>query len=115
MPWRRSISSDDGTMAPVDGELDFDLDDLAPRHDVPLGGRSGFVTIEGRQVHYLEWGNRSGSPVLCLHGGGQTAYMYEQLGDSLRDRYHVLAPDLPNHGDSDPMLDGSWGRQVLAA
>jgi pimeloyl-ACP methyl ester carboxylesterase len=51
--------------------------------------------------------------VLCLHGGGQTAYMYEELGDALRDRYHVLAPDLPWHGDSDPIED--MDRQTLAA
>jgi pimeloyl-ACP methyl ester carboxylesterase len=72
-----------------------------PRHDVPIGGRSGFVVLEGRQVHYLEWGRPGAPPVVCLHGGGQTAYMFEELGAALRDRYWVLAPDLPGHGDSD--------------
>jgi len=55
------------------------------------------------QVHYLEWGHGGLPPVLCLHGGGQTAYMYEELGAALADRAHVLAPDLPAHGDSDPI------------
>jgi len=73
-----------------------------PRHDVPLDGRSGFVMIEGRQVHFLEWGHRGLPTVLCLHGGGQTAYMYEDLGATLAGMAHVLAPDLPAHGDSDP-------------
>jgi non-heme chloroperoxidase len=72
-----------------------------PRHDVPTGGRSGFAVLDGRQVHYLEWGRPSAPPVVCLHGGGQTAYMFEALGAALRDRYWVLAPDLPGHGDSD--------------
>lgn len=84
-----------------------------PRHDVPLGGRSCFTIIDDRQVHYLEWGPAAGSPVLCLHGGGQTAYMYEELGNALRAKYHVLAPDLPDHGDSDPA--GEFGRHGLAA
>jgi len=84
-----------------------------PRHDVPTGGRSGFTVIDGRQVHYLEWGPSGAPPVLCLHGGGQTAYMYEELGAALRTRYHVLAPDLPDHGDSDPAHDHD--RQALAA
>jgi pimeloyl-ACP methyl ester carboxylesterase len=84
-----------------------------PRHDVPLGGRSGFVVVDDRQVHYLEWGVSTAPPVLCLHGGGQTAYMWEELGEALRDRYHVLAPDLPWHGESDPIDDMS--RQTLAA
>jgi pimeloyl-ACP methyl ester carboxylesterase len=71
------------------------------------------VLVEDRQVHYLEWGPATAPPLLCLHGGGQTSYMWEELGASLRDRYHVLAPDLPWHGDSDPIDDLS--RQNLAA
>ncbi len=77
--------------------------DGVPRHDIPKRGRSGFAWIEGRQVHYLEWGHGGLPPVLCLHGGGQTAYMYEELGAAIGDRYHLLAPDLPNHGDSDSL------------
>jgi pimeloyl-ACP methyl ester carboxylesterase len=83
-----------------------------PRHDVPLGGRSGFTIVEGRQVHYLEWGSVRAPTVLCLHGGGQTAYMFEELGGALRGEYHVLAPDLPDHGDSDP-AEG-FGREAIA-
>ena len=93
----------------------WDPDDLAPRHDVPRGGRSGFVLVEGRQVHYLEWGHRALPPVLCLHGGGQTAYMFEGLGASLAATHHLLAPDLPSHGDSDPVVSDDWGRHVIAA
>jgi pimeloyl-ACP methyl ester carboxylesterase len=77
---------------------------LAPRHDVPLGGRTGFAVVDGRQVHYLSWG-----PF-----GGQTAYMFEELGPVLAAGGHlVLAPDLPGHGDSDPLDE--FGRQQLAA
>jgi pimeloyl-ACP methyl ester carboxylesterase len=89
-------------------------EDYAPRHDVPAGGRSGFTVIEDRQVHYLEWGTARAPNVLCLHGGGQTAYMYEELGAALAPRYHVLAPDLPSHGDSDPVEDGAGSRHALA-
>jgi pimeloyl-ACP methyl ester carboxylesterase len=84
-----------------------------PRHDVPLGGRSGFTLLEARQVHFLEWGRAQAPVVVCLHGGGQTAYMWEELGSALAPRYHVLAPDLPWHGDSDPIDD--MGRHALAA
>ena len=90
-------------------------DDYAPRHDVPVGGRSGFSVVDGRQVHYLEWGTVRSPNVLCLHGGGQTAYMFEELGSALAPRYHVLAPDLPNHGDSDPIEDVAGDRHALAA
>ena len=80
-----------------------------PRHDIPLGGRSGFALVEDRQVHYLEWGGGARPGVLALHGGGQTAYMYEALGLALADRAHVVAPDLPAHGDSDPLPDTAAG------
>jgi pimeloyl-ACP methyl ester carboxylesterase len=83
-----------------------------PRHDVPREGRSGFAIIDGRQVHYLQWGASSAPPVLCLHGGGQTAYMYEELGAALSGTHHVLAPDLPDHGDSDPL--DSMDRHAMA-
>ncbi len=85
-----------------------------PRHDVPRGGRSGFTRVEDRQVHYLEWGRADAPAVVCLHGGGQTAYMYEDLGAHLRDRAHVVAPDLPGHGDSDG-FEGGTGPPAIAA
>jgi pimeloyl-ACP methyl ester carboxylesterase len=78
------------------------VEDLPPRHDVPAGGRSGFVLLGDRQVHYLEWGHAGLPAVVCLHGGGQTAYMFEQLGAALARRFHVLAWDFADHGDSDP-------------
>jgi pimeloyl-ACP methyl ester carboxylesterase len=82
-----------------------------PRHDIPKGGRSGFVMNGDAQVHYLEWGHGELPSVLCLHGGGQTAYMYEELGAALGSRAHVLAPDLPAHGDSDS-VELAFGREA---
>jgi pimeloyl-ACP methyl ester carboxylesterase len=40
--------------------------------------------------------------------------MYEELGAALADRYHVVAADLPGHGDSDP-VDDAVDRRALAA
>jgi pimeloyl-ACP methyl ester carboxylesterase len=96
------------------------VEDLPPRHDVPAKGRSGYVLLGGRQVHYLEWGHAGLPAVVCLHGGGQTAYMFEHLGAALAGRYHVLAWDSADHGDSDPFLEGPAtagpvDRQALAA
>jgi pimeloyl-ACP methyl ester carboxylesterase len=96
------------------------MEDLPPRHDVPAGGRSGYVLLGDRQVHYLEWGHARLPAVVCLHGGGQTAYMYEQLGAALGGRYHVLAWDFADHGDSDPFFEGpaadaAVDRHALAA
>jgi pimeloyl-ACP methyl ester carboxylesterase len=89
-------------------------DEGVPRHDVPKGGRSGFTVVMNRQIHYLEWGGSQSPEVLCLHGGGQTAYMFEELGASVGSRYHLLAPDLPSHGDSDELSAETVDRAVLA-
>ena len=96
-------------MTAPDAEFEF----LAPRHDVPVGGRSGFTVVGDRQVHYLEWGRSAAPPVVCLHGGGQTAYMWEELGAALSPTHHVFAPDLPGHGDTDPVDE--MDRRALAA
>jgi pimeloyl-ACP methyl ester carboxylesterase len=85
---------------------------LPPRHDVPAAGRSGYVLLGDRQVHYLEWGHARLPAVVCLHGGGQTAYMFETLGAALAGRYHVLAWDFADHGDSDP-FDGPGAETPL--
>jgi len=85
-------------------------------HDVPKGGRSGFVMVDGQQVHYLEWGPSTAPLVVALHGGGQTSYMFEELGSALRERYHVIAPDLPGHGESTPLANPSeFTREALTA
>jgi pimeloyl-ACP methyl ester carboxylesterase len=85
------------------------------QHDIPTLGRSGFVEVDGRQVHYLEWGGCAAPTVLALHGGGQTSYMFEELGRELRATHHVLAPDLPGHGESAALGDASdFSRQTLA-
>jgi pimeloyl-ACP methyl ester carboxylesterase len=95
------------------------IEDLPPRHDVPAGGRSGFVLLDDRQVHYLEWGHAGLPALVCMHGGGQTAYMFEQLGAALAGRFHVLAWDFADHGDSDPfpseLETGHLDRHLLAA
>jgi pimeloyl-ACP methyl ester carboxylesterase len=93
----------------TDAQFEF----LAPRHDVPTGGRSGFTVVGERQIHYLEWGRSAAPSVVCLHGGGQTAYMWEELGAALAPTHHVFAPDLPGHGDTDPIDE--MDRRSLAA
>ncbi|MBV9870088.1 MAG: alpha/beta hydrolase [Frankiaceae bacterium] len=87
------------------------------RHDVPAAGRSGFVVIDDRQVHYLEWGAAGAPAVIALHGGGQTAYMFEEIGRELRSTHHVIAPDLPGHGESEALSHDprDFSRQTLAA
>jgi pimeloyl-ACP methyl ester carboxylesterase len=106
-------------MTESDTAVRSDITDIAPdgpeAHDIPAHGRSGFVRLGDRQVHYLEWGPAAAPVVLALHGGGQTSYMFEELGSALRDSFHVLAPDLPGHGESTSLGDPSeFSRESLA-
>jgi pimeloyl-ACP methyl ester carboxylesterase len=102
-------------MKPVQSVRQSGDHELPPRHDVPPGGRSVFATFGERQVHFLEWGTRRDPVVVLLHGAGQTAYAFEFLAGELAKDHYVVAPDLPDHGDSDPFEDGRWTRQDLAA
>jgi pimeloyl-ACP methyl ester carboxylesterase len=102
-------------MSATDAAVRFDHVGPEP-HDVPRDGRSGFATADGRQVHYLEWGPSAAPLVVALHGGGQTSYMFEELGSALHGSYHVIAPDLPGHGESSPLpTPEEFTREALTA
>ena len=51
------------------------------------------------QLSCLEW-NQGGEPLLLLHGLADCGMVWISLAESLRARYHILAPDLRGHGDS---------------
>lgn len=57
------------------------------------------ITIDGRQVSYIDQGE--GSVILLLHGWGAQASTYRLIIDHLSARFRVIAPDLPGFGGSD--------------
>jgi pimeloyl-ACP methyl ester carboxylesterase len=65
---------------------------------------SSFAKIEGKKLHYLTAGQ--GAPLILLHGYTQTSRMWRPLINKLKDRFTVIAPDLPGIGDSDIAKDG---------
>lgn len=56
------------------------------------------VTIKGINLSYCESGK--GTPLLFLHGGRLRAQTFKTALDQLSKNYHVIAPDIPGHGDS---------------
>lgn len=60
-----------------------------------------FVTVEGRRIHYLEWGGADKPPFVMIHGIGRIAHTFDHLAPRFVDRYHVIAYDMRGHGDSD--------------
>ena len=52
------------------------------------------------RLHYLDWGNEGASPLIMIHGNRDHCHNWDWMADRLADRYHILAPDLRGHGDS---------------
>lgn len=60
------------------------------------------------RLHYVDWGNPAGSPVILLHGGRDHCRSWDRVAIALRERFHVIAPDLRGHGDSEWVSSGQY-------
>ncbi len=60
------------------------------------------------RLHYVDWGNAGAPPLLLVHGGRDHCRNWDWVAEALRRDYHVIAPDLRGHGDSQWMLGGSY-------
>jgi pimeloyl-ACP methyl ester carboxylesterase len=62
----------------------------------------------GLRLHYTDWGNAEAPLLLLVHGGRDHGRSFDALARALRPHFHVLAPDLRGHGDSDWAKGGSY-------
>jgi len=60
------------------------------------------------RLHYVNWGNPGGRPLLLVHGGRDHCRNWDWTAGAFRDEWHVIAPDLRGHGDSQWSPDGSY-------
>jgi pimeloyl-ACP methyl ester carboxylesterase len=60
------------------------------------------------RLHYVDWGNPGAPPLLLLHGGRDHCRNWDWVAAALREDWHVLAPDLRGHGDSQWSPDGNY-------
>lgn len=65
-----------------------------------IGPASCYFISQRIRLHYVDWGNPTAPPLVLLHGGRDHARSFDWVARELRDRYHVVAPDLRGHGDS---------------
>jgi pimeloyl-ACP methyl ester carboxylesterase len=61
------------------------------------------------RLNYVDWGNETAPPLLLLHGGRDHCRNWDWVAGRLRDRFHIIAPDLRGHGDSQWSDAGSYG------
>lgn len=78
--------------------------ELQPPDQPELAVENRRVSVDGLSTQYLEAG--TGSPVLLLHGYGQSATSWRWIIPALARTHRVLALSLPGHGDSAPAIDG---------
>jgi len=60
------------------------------------------------RLHYVDWGNEGAPPLLLVHGGRDHCRNWDWVAEALRHDYHVIAPDLRGHGDSQWMVGGTY-------
>lgn len=58
------------------------------------------VEAAGCAVHVVEWGHVGQPALLLLHGGMAHARWWDLVAARLCDRIHVIAVDMPGHGNS---------------
>src|SRR4029079_11644827 len=60
------------------------------------------------RLHEVDGGVRGRPPLLLVHGGRDHCRNWDWVATALRHDWHVLAPDLRGHGDSQWSPDGNY-------
>jgi pimeloyl-ACP methyl ester carboxylesterase len=66
---------------------------------------SGFVTVNGVKLHYLDWGG-TGDTILFLAGFNDSAHVFDDFAPQFIDRFHVLGLTRRSIGESDKPAGG---------
>src|SRR5262245_64051611 len=61
------------------------------------------------RLHYVDWGNAAAPPLLLIHGGRDHCRNWDWVARALRPKWHIIAPDLRGHGDSQWSVDDAYG------
>jgi pimeloyl-ACP methyl ester carboxylesterase len=76
------------------------------------------ITVDGARVAYRDEG--AGEVLLLIHGLGGSSFSWRAVLPKLSNKYRVIAPDLPGHGQSDrprgdysPAALAVWLRDLL--
>jgi pimeloyl-ACP methyl ester carboxylesterase len=59
---------------------------------------SNYLSCEGREIHYTEWGAQHAETVIAWHGLARTGRDMDDLAAHLAQRYRVICPDTIGRG-----------------
>ena len=77
--------------------------------DYEASGPTSRVYFSQRlRLHYVDWGNPGAPPLILLHGGRDHCRNWDWVASRLRHEWHIIAPDLRGHGDSQWSTDGYY-------
>src|SRR5665213_3830562 len=65
------------------------------------------------RLHYVDWGNPGAPPLILLHGGLDHCRNWDWVAKELRKDFHIIAPDLRGHGDSEWSPDGYYSMAAM--
>jgi pimeloyl-ACP methyl ester carboxylesterase len=60
------------------------------------------------RLHYLDWGNTTSPNMLLVHGSQDHCRTWDWFAGHFADDYHIVAPDLRGHGDSEWVRGSSY-------
>jgi pimeloyl-ACP methyl ester carboxylesterase len=81
---------------------------MTPLQDDASGPTSRIYFSQRLRLHYVDWGNPGAPPLVLLHGGRDHCRNWDWVAAELRRDWHVIAPDLCGHGDSQWSQDGNY-------
>src|SRR5262249_48173543 len=81
---------------------------LPPMPATSPGPMSRIFFSQRLRRHYVAWGNAGAAPLLLVHGGRDHCRNWDWLAEKLGREWHIIAPDLRGHGDSQWSQDGSY-------
>ncbi|MBE9222029.1 alpha/beta hydrolase [Cyanobacterium stanieri LEGE 03274] len=74
--------------------------------------RKTFITNRNIEISYLEW-HQGKTPLLLLHGMADHSLVWQNLGEYLQSKYHIVAPDLRGHGNSSKPTTGYFTHHII--
>jgi pimeloyl-ACP methyl ester carboxylesterase len=76
--------------------------------DTHSGPTSRIYFSQRLRLHYVDWGNAAAPPLVLVHGGRDHCRNWDWVARELCRDWHVIAPDLRGHGDSEWCNDGTY-------